>query len=98
MVRGFWELAWKAADQMWRGMVLCLLQVLALGAVAVACCVRAPMIISVVIFFMTFVVGHFVDVLAKAARGTGGLLGRIAAVLVTVLIPDLESLKFSQGG
>ena len=96
MVRDFWEIAWKAANQMWRAMVMCLLQVLVLGAVAVACCVRAPMIISVVIFFMTFVVGHFVDVLSRAARGMGTVIGTIGAFLVTILIPDLESLNFSQ--
>jgi len=96
MVRDFWEIAWKAANQMWRAMVFCLLQVLVLGAVAVACCVRAPMIISVVIFFMTFVVGHFVNVLSKAVGRMGTLVGTIAAALVTMLIPDLESLNFSQ--
>ena len=96
MVRDFWELAWKAADQMWRAMVLCLLQVLVLQAVAVACCVRAPMIVSVVIFFMAFVVGHFVDVLSKAAEGMGTFIGTIVATLVTAVVPDLESLNFSQ--
>ena len=96
MVRDFWHIAWLAADQMWRAMVLSLLQVLVLEAVAVACCVRAPMIISVVIFFTVFVVGHFAEVLARAARGAGTVLGTAAAWVVTAVIPDLEGLNYSQ--
>jgi magnesium-transporting ATPase (P-type) len=94
--RNFWTVAWGAADEMWRGMVFCLLQVLVLSAVAVACCVRAPMIISVVTFFTTFVLGHFVDPLAKAAQKSGTVIGAGAAWLLRGVIPDLESLNFSQ--
>ncbi|HUW56400.1 MAG TPA: hypothetical protein VMZ92_07170, partial [Planctomycetota bacterium] len=96
MVRDFSKIAAKAADQMWRGMVLSLLQVLVLSAVAVACCVRAPMIISVVIFFTVFVVGHFVEVLSRAAREAGTVLGGAVAWVLTAVIPDLEGLNYSQ--
>ena len=94
--RNFWMLAWGAADEMWRAMVFCLLQVVVLSAVAVACCVRAPMIISVVTFFMTFVLGHFAGALAKAAEKGGTVIGSGAALVLSTLVPDLESLNFSQ--
>lgn len=93
--QNFMAIAWRAANEMWRGMVMCLLQVLVLAGVAVACCVRAPMIISVVIFFMMFVAGHFVGRLARAARELGGL-GARAVLVLSSLIADLEGLNFSQ--
>jgi hypothetical protein len=92
----FWMVAWGAADEMWRAMVFCLLQVVVLSAVAVACCVRAPMIISVVTFFMTFVLGHFAQALARAADKGGTLIGSGAALVLSAVLPDLESLNFSQ--
>jgi len=94
--RDFWVLAWHTADQMWRGMVLCLLQTVVLSSVALACCVRLPMIISVVVFFMTFVVGRFVEGLTSAAERSGTALARAAAIILAAVIPDLESLNFSQ--
>jgi len=94
--RNFWAVAWRAADEMWRGMVFCLLQVVVLSAVAVAFCVRAPMIISVVSFFVAFVLGHFVEPLTKAAQKSGTVIGAGASVLLGGVIPDLESLNFSQ--
>ena len=93
--RNFWALAWGTADEMWRGMVFCMLQVVVLSAVAVACCVRLPMIISTVVFFMTFVFGHFVGLVSKAAVEGGSAIAAGAA-LVSALVPDLESLNFSQ--
>jgi hypothetical protein len=92
----FWTLAWQASDEMWRGMVFCLLQVLVLSGVALACCVRAPMIVSVVIFFMAFVLGHFAGDIAGAAQRSGTLIGSLGAVVLAGVIPDLNSLNFSQ--
>jgi ABC-type Na+ efflux pump permease subunit len=94
--RNFWAVAWGAADEMWRAMVFCLLQVVVLSAVAVACCVRAPMIISVVTFFVTFILGHFVEPLAKAAERSGTAIGGGVGIVLSALVPDLESLNFSQ--
>ena len=81
LMRDFRRLAWSTADEMWRGMLLCMLQVVLLTAIAVACCVRAPMIISVLVFFMAFVAGHLVGGVGWPA---------------TWVVPDLEALNFSQ--
>ena len=94
--RNFWAVAWAAADEMWRAMVFCLLQVVVLSAVAVACCVRAPMIVSVVTFFTVFLLGHFVGPIARAVEKTGTLVGWWAGVALSAVVPDLESLNFSQ--
>jgi len=92
----FGTIALAAADEMWRGMVMCLLQVLVLGAVAVACCVRAPMIVSVVIFFAFFVAGHFVAAVEKAGAKAGTTLATAGAFLVKALVADQGALSFSQ--
>lgn len=94
--RNFWVVAWQAADEMARGMLLSLSQVLVLSSVAVACCVRVSMIISVVIFFLVFVAGHFVAAISAAAARTSTVVGSTVAALVCAVIPDLEALNFSQ--
>jgi hypothetical protein len=48
------------------------------------------------VFFMMFVLGHFVEVLAKAAESGGTVIGSGAALVLSAVIPDLESLNFSQ--
>jgi ABC-type transport system involved in multi-copper enzyme maturation permease subunit len=86
----FWAVAFGAADELWRGMVMCLLQVIVLGAVAVACCVRAPMILSAVIFFSLFVAAA-----ERAGAGAASGAGAAGAFLVKLLVVDIGSLSFS---
>ena len=96
LVRDFWNIAWGTANEMWRALVMCLMQVMILGAVAVACCVRASMIVSVLVFFTTFVGGQFVERIAKASSEAGTSLGRLLGTVMSAVIPDLQSLNFSQ--
>lgn len=77
----FWSIAMGTANEMWRGMFLCLLQVVVLSAVAVACCVRAPMVISVVIFFMMFVLGHLLHGLGEQGATDGEVVAAGAGMV-----------------
>lgn len=94
--RNFWTVAWQAADEMGRALVLSLLQVAVLLGIAVACCVRVPMIVSAVAFFAVFVAGHFVGGVTALVEGGAGSVGRGAGTLLGVLIADLEALNASQ--
>jgi hypothetical protein len=96
LLKNYWSEAWHIADEMWRGMVMCLFQVIVLASVAVACCVRAPMIVSVVVYFMTFVAGHFARPLEEAARSTGTVAGTVFAWIAAAVLPDLEGLNVAQ--
>jgi len=92
----YWQEAAVVANQMWRGMLLCYLQVLVLASLGVAFCVRAPMVVSVMVFFMVFVLGHFVRPLSEMLRRGGSVAGTAGGWLVRHIIPDLDVLNVSQ--
>lgn len=89
----FWEkFAWQSADQLWRGFLLSFFHALVMTAVAVALCVRLPMVLSVVAYFGVFVVGHL-------SKGAVGLLERagptvaVAGRILSAALPDLETFN-----
>jgi len=94
---GYWKIAWETADELWRGMALCLLQVLVLAGVAVACCVRAPMIISVLVFFGTFVLGHMLHGLSKIVDATGSVVGGGGGALGLSMVPHPWGVSLPAG-
>jgi ABC-type transport system involved in multi-copper enzyme maturation permease subunit len=96
LMQRFWSEALAVANQMWRAMLLCYLQVLVLAALGVAFCVRAPMVVSVMAFFLVFVLGHFVRPLSEMLRQGGNVVGVGGAWLLRRIIPDLEVLNVSQ--
>jgi hypothetical protein len=89
----FWnQFAWPAADQLWRGFAMSFLHTLVLTAVAVALCLRLPMVLSVVTYFVVFVAGHLMQGLQDLAGQAGALLGGTARA-AGVLLPDLETFN-----
>ena len=86
----FWsQFAWPTADQLWRGFLMGFLHTLVLTAVAVTVCLRLPVVLAAVSYFVVFVVGHLMDGLAGLVQGAPVLI-KWAVGLLGVLLPNLE--------
>jgi hypothetical protein len=89
----FWsKFAWPAANELWRGFVMSFLHTMVLAAVAVAVCARLPMVLSVVVYFLVFVVGHLSNGVVHLV-GQGGRIARVMAAGLAVVIPNLETFN-----
>lgn len=85
-VQNFWsDFAWQTANQMWRGFLLSFFQVVVLAAVAVALCVRLPMVVAVVIYFGVFVTGQMMEGALGLAQQAGPVLQGITTTLSFLL-------------
>ncbi len=89
----FWgKFAWPAANELWRGFVLGFLHTVVLLSVAVAACVRLPMVVGVVVYFTVFVGGHLSEGLVGLVSRGGGLAKWFGHVLAA-LLPNLETFN-----